>query len=41
VIGCVSWTTPPDYDPEGAKKLLAEAGYANGFDLELDACEPV
>ena len=27
VIGCVSSTKPPDYDPEGAKKLLAEAGY--------------
>ena len=25
------------YDPEGAKALLAEAGYADGFDLELAA----
>lgn len=25
----------PKYDPEGAKKLLAEAGYANGFKTEL------
>ena len=26
---------PIKYDPEGAKKLLAEAGYANGFGLTL------
>lgn len=25
------------YDPEGAKKLLAEAGYADGFDMEISA----
>jgi peptide/nickel transport system substrate-binding protein len=28
---------PEKYDPEGAKKLLAEAGYANGFGLTLHA----
>src|SRR5690606_19412399 len=28
---------PPAYDLDAAKKLLAEAGYANGFDVELSA----
>jgi ABC-type transport system substrate-binding protein len=27
---------PPAYDPAGAKKLLAEAGYANGFSRDIE-----
>ncbi len=45
---CFDWTAdcgfstePPAYDPAGAKKLLAEAGYPDGVDLVLDVHEPV
>jgi len=35
--GAYYWDHKPVYDPEGAKKLLAEAGYAppNGFQMKL------
>jgi peptide/nickel transport system substrate-binding protein len=33
--GCGYTAEMPVYDPAAAKKLLAEAGYADGFDLEV------
>lgn len=33
--GCGYSAEQPGFDPAGAKKLLAEAGYAAGFDLEV------
>jgi peptide/nickel transport system substrate-binding protein len=37
VFGHVASLKPEGFDPEGAKKLLAQAGYANGFSLTLHA----
>jgi peptide/nickel transport system substrate-binding protein len=37
MFGHVASLTPEKYDLEGAKKLLAEAGYPNGFSLTLHA----
>jgi peptide/nickel transport system substrate-binding protein len=33
--GCDYAKPLPPYDPEGAKKLLADAGYPNGFEIEI------
>ncbi len=36
-FGCTQEVTTYDYDPAKAKRLLAEAGYPNGFEVELYA----
>lgn len=36
-FGCSDDVTKYDYNPDKAKKLLAEAGHANGFEFELHA----
>lgn len=38
-LGCGYTKLMPAYDPASAKKLLAEAGYANGFDVTI-SCFP-
>jgi len=39
-IDCGYSVQAAKYDLEGAKKLMAEAGYANGFDLQYDVFAP-
>ena len=38
-LGCGYTKLPPAYDPAGARKLLAEAGYTDGFDMVIN-CFP-
>ncbi|NQV54351.1 MAG: hypothetical protein HQ503_00705 [Rhodospirillales bacterium] len=40
-IACKYSVNAPEYDPAAAKKLLAEAGYPNGFDLEYLVYTPM
>ena len=40
-IDCKITIKAPDYDPAGAKKLLAEAGYPNGFEFEYNVYTPM
>ena len=40
-VGCSLGSSPYAYDPAGAKRLLAEAGLPDGFDMELTTYTPI
>lgn len=40
-VACSYSTEPLGYDPDGAKKLLAEAGFPNGLKMELSVYAPL
>jgi len=40
-IGCSLGNSPYAYDPAGAKRLLAEAGLPDGFEMELTTYTPI
>ncbi|MCC0077289.1 MAG: hypothetical protein H6898_11990 [Rhodobacter sp.] len=39
-VGCPDGGQPQSYDPDLARQLLAEAGYADGFDLQVSTWGP-
>ncbi len=40
-VACAWIVKPPTYDPAGARKLLAEAGYPNGFNAPFYVHSPI
>ena len=40
-VACAVSTRPPAFDPAAGKKLLADSGFPDGFDLELNVHQPM